>query len=80
MMDQQATKHFVKSVGLPAISLVGLSAVSLVGRSCGGLAGAIPFSYAGFSRFLVGIQLWSYLARKSSRIQNWTRKSKNIRN
>jgi hypothetical protein len=72
-MDQQETKRLVKSAGL--------SAVSLVGRSCGGLAGATPFSYnAGFCRFLDSMQVWSYLVRKSLKIQNWTRKSKNIRN
>jgi len=64
-MDQLEDKHFVKSVDLSAVSL----------------AGATPFSYhAGFSSFLDSIQVWSYLARKSLRIQNWTRKSKNIRN
>jgi len=64
-MDQQETKPFAKSVDLPAISV----------------AGATPFSYhAGFFRLLDSIQIWSYLARKSLKIQNWTRKSKNIRN
>jgi len=42
---------------------------------------ATLFSYdAGFSSFLDSIQVRSYLARKSLKIQNWTRKSKNIRN
>jgi len=42
---------------------------------------ATPFSYhAGFPSFLDSIQIWGYLARKSLKIQNWTRKSKNIRN
>jgi len=42
---------------------------------------ATLFSYhAGFSSFLDSVQIWSYLVRKSLKIQNWTRKSKNIRN
>ena len=64
-MDQQETKHFFRSVDLSAVSL----------------AGATPFSYhAGFSRLLDSVQTWSYLVRKSIGIQNWTPKSKNIRN
>ena len=44
-------------------------------------AGATPYSYhEGFPRFLDSVQIWSYLVRKSLRIQNWTRKSRNIRN
>jgi len=42
-------------------------------------ADATPY-HAGFSSFLDSIQVRSYLARKSLKIQNWTRKSKNIRN
>ena len=36
--------------------------------------------HAGFSGFLDSIQIWTYLARKSLKIQNWPHKSKNIRN
>jgi len=36
--------------------------------------------HAGFSRLLDSIQIWSYLVRKSLKIQNRTRKSRNIRN
>jgi hypothetical protein len=57
-----------------------------VRRASGGLvrrflADAKPFSYhAGFSGLLNGMLIWSYQIRKSSETQNWTRKSKNIRN
>ena len=64
-MDQQETKHFAKSTGLSVVSL----------------AVATSYSYhAGAFSFLDSVQIWGYLVRKCSRTQNWTRRSKNIRN